>query len=109
MQQNNMFSIYKTDIRLTKEYYVYQYCHHTCPKLAQKLGKFIIIKIADLAFPKLSLFTMINNKQFPKVILRHMMMNFLDFNTIKKIILIIPEKNILDDHSKKILEKIGNY
>ena len=40
----------------------------------------------------------------PKVILRYIMMNFMDLNSIKNIILNVKEMNILSDHNKNILE-----
>ena len=41
----------------------------------------------------------------PKVILRYIMMIFLDMNTIKNIILHVKIMNVLDNHSKNILDK----
>ena len=44
----------------------------------------------------------------PKVILRYIMMNFLELTTIKKLLLTVKEMNILDNHSKDLLEKANN-
>ena len=47
----------------------------------------------------------INKLRVPKVILRFIMMNFLDLNTIKNMLLTVKEMNILDNCSKDLLVK----
>ena len=46
----------------------------------------------------------INLLKIPKVILRYIMMKFLDLTTINNIILTVKEMNVLDNYSKNILE-----
>lgn len=41
----------------------------------------------------------------PKVILRYIMMNFLDFESIKNVILTVKEMSVLDSYSKKFLRR----
>ena len=55
--------------------------------------------------PKLKIVPIINKLRVPKVILRYIMMNFLDLTTIKNLILTVKEMNVLDDYSKDLLEK----
>src|ERR1700722_16586965 len=47
----------------------------------------------------------INELNVPKVILRYMMINFLDLETIDNIILTIKEMNIFDNYHKEFLLK----
>ena len=52
-----------------------------------------------------NLLTIINRLHVPKVILRYIMMNFLDIDSIKKIILTVKDMNVLDDFSKDFLTR----
>ena len=47
----------------------------------------------------------IRKSKIPKVILRFIMMNFLDLKTIKNLLLTVKEMNVLDDYSKDLLAK----
>lgn len=47
----------------------------------------------------------INNLKVPKVILRYIMMNFLNIESITKLILTVKEMNVLDNYSKDFLTK----
>ena len=51
---------------------------------------------------------LIEKLNVPKVILRYIMMNFLDLDTIKNIILTIKEMNVLDNYSKELLSNAKN-
>ena len=53
----------------------------------------------------MSLLNIIKKNNVPKVILRYIMMNFLDIKSIKNLVLIVKEMNVLDNYSKNILEK----
>ena len=55
-----------------------------------------------------SLISTIRILKVPKVILRYIMMNFLDLLTIKNLLLTVKEMNVLDDYSKDLLEKSKN-
>ena len=46
---------------------------------------------------------LIKKLNVPKVVLRYIMINFLDLDTIKNVILNVKEMNILDDFSKELL------
>src|SRR5580692_3090729 len=48
---------------------------------------------------------LIKKLNVPKVVLRYMMINFLDMDTIKNVILNVKEMNILDNFSKEFLSK----
>ena len=50
----------------------------------------------------------INKLHIPKVLLRYIMMNFLDLTTITKLILTVKEMNILDNYSKDLLVNASN-
>ena len=52
-----------------------------------------------------SLINTIHKSRIPNVILRYIMMNFLDLNTIKNLLLTVKEMNIFDNYSKDILVK----
>ena len=56
----------------------------------------------------MALLEVIKKNNVPKVILRYIMMNFLDFNSIKTIMLTVGEMNVLDTYSKIFLEKAEN-
>ena len=47
----------------------------------------------------------INNLGVPKVLLRYIIMNFLDMATISKLILTVKQMNVLDDFSKEFLTR----
>ena len=51
------------------------------------------------------LINIINKLQIPKVILRYIMMNFLDLSTINNLLLTIKKMNVLDDYSRDLLIK----
>ena len=46
-----------------------------------------------------------NKLRIPKVILRYIMMNFLDLITINNLLLTVKEMNVLDEHSKDLIIK----
>ena len=50
----------------------------------------------------------IHKLKIPKVILRFIMMNFLDFNTIANLLFAVKEMNVLDNYSKDLLTKAKN-
>ena len=50
-----------------------------------------------------TLIEIINVLKVPKVILRYIIMNFIDLPTIKNLLFIVKEMNVLDDYSKNIL------
>ena len=52
-----------------------------------------------------NMINVINKLDVPKVILRYIMMNFLDLTTINNLLLTIKEMNVLDNYSKDILVK----
>ena len=47
----------------------------------------------------------IRKSKIPKVILRFIMMNFLDLKTINNLLLSVKEMNVLDNYSKDLLVK----
>src|SRR5689334_20961946 len=51
----------------------------------------------------MTLIDIICHNKVPKVLLRYIMMNFLDLDSIKKLILTVREMNVLDNYSKNIL------
>ena len=51
------------------------------------------------------LINIIYKLKIPKVILRFIMMNFLDIPTINNLLFIVKEMNVLDNYSKDILAK----
>ena len=53
----------------------------------------------------MTLLNIIKKNNVPKVILRYIMMNFLDIKSITNLVLTIKEMNVLDNYSKNILEK----
>ena len=53
----------------------------------------------------MSLLEAIRKNKIPKVILRYIMMKFLDLSSIKNIIMTVSEMNVLDAYSKDILRK----
>ena len=55
-----------------------------------------------------NLISIIHNLNVPKVILRFVIMNFLDLPTIKNLLLTVKEMNVLDDYSKDLLLKANN-
>ena len=50
----------------------------------------------------------IHKLRLPKVILRYIMMNFLDLNTIANLLFVVKEMNVLDNYSKDLLDKAKN-
>ena len=52
-----------------------------------------------------TLIEIINVLKVPKVILRYIIMNFIDLPTIKNLLFIVKEMNVLDDYSKNMLTK----
>ena len=52
-----------------------------------------------------NLIDIIYKLRIPKVILRFIMMNFLDFKTIKNLLFTVKEMNVLDSYSKDLLIK----
>ena len=57
---------------------------------------------------KLKLIDIINRLRIPNVILRYIMMNFLDLSTINKLLLTVKKMNVLDDYSKDLIVKANN-
>lgn len=55
-----------------------------------------------------NLITIIKKLRVPNVILRFIMMNFLDLTSIKRLVLTVKEMNILDDFSKDFLARAQN-
>ena len=55
-----------------------------------------------------NLLDIINRLNVPKVILRHIIMKYLDLTTIRNLILVVKEMNVLDDYSKDLLNKAHN-
>ena len=51
----------------------------------------------------MGLIDVFHDNKVPKVVLRYIMMNFLDLDSIKKVILTVKELNILDNYSKLFL------
>ena len=49
------------------------------------------------------LIDIINKLKIPKVILRYIMMNFLDLTTINNLLFVVKEMNVLDTYSKNLL------
>ena len=56
-----------------------------------------------------NLTSIINKLRIPKVILRYIMMNFLDLTTINNLLLSVKEMNVLDDYSKDLISKAQHH
>ena len=57
---------------------------------------------------KLKLIDIINRLRIPNVILRYIMMIFLDLLTINNLLLTVKKMNVLDDYSKDLIVKANN-